>query len=277
MTKKKSKSNIMNNDTNKLTSSDEIIKTTQVTITDMIPLTMYNNLAKQYDMLTKENNVLKDKLIEAGSRYQKMEDDISELRKANTDLLQQIEILKKENDELKKLLKERDNEIKSLKVNMDILMKERQERLDKEIDHENIMVTAESIMDFEKIYSDFIVGNSNHAYKLSHIIYNTNELDEEQWQRYQDFEKEIGCDAKTLLYYLTRLKTDRHFESHEKYRNPELTVDQIKTKMINYVKMHKEDKYQHKFEKIINIVIKKIEKESGTNPFKHNDDNAPDI
>jgi len=197
-------------------------------------------------------------------------------------LLEQIDYLMSENQNLQKELQNRNEDIKNLNTKLQnsdeqiVILSNKVDQLmnDKE-DIKNIMITAESVILFDRIIVNSIFDNEN-KYTLSDIILNKIKLNDNESKKWNIFKKEVKIDPKKLLWYLCRLKDERNVECHEKYRDPKLTIDMIKDIMIKYVESNKNEQHLRGYNKVINFLVKKLEDEKGINPFKLSEE-APEI
>lgn len=231
-------------------------------------------LLNQRNSLIVENSQLKNQLY---NNTRLFEDTRSILTNRIDDLLKQIEYLTKQNEELRSKLEDKD--IKELKIRVDSLSKDKEsitiklnELLKDKEDRKNIMITAESVILFDRIITNHIFDYEN-SHNLSDIVYEKTILDENEYKRWCIFKNELGIDPKDLLWYLSRLKDERNAECHDKYK---LTIDMIKNIMIRYVETNKDKKHFKGYNKVIDFLVKKLKDVKGTNPFKISEE-APEI
>lgn len=211
-----------------------------------IPLTIYGDLVNKYNKLTEENKELRAKLLSASMDYdktalqlkvitlenEKLNCDMTTLKKENDTLRKEIATLKKENNYLRQQVNLLKKEVTELKTNNNILMKEKTDR-------ENMMITAEIVMLYERAIVKSIIGEDDTRVTYEQLVTNSCILTEDQEKRWDNFKNEQfnyfndGIDG--LNYNLKFLKRDRNYYSHDEFKSPELTINDARNKMNAYV------------------------------------------
>jgi chromosome segregation ATPase len=236
-------------------------------------------LFNQRNNLITENRQLKQSLNIKTNDINYLFYQINGLYEQINGLLEQISILRHENENLTNQLNDKNNKIDELENKVDILVNENtnlksvmtelvEDKKEREIEketHKNIMITSESVILFDSIIVNYILGYENkNKYTLNDIVYETVKLDEKQINNYYTIEKELNINLEDMVWYLSRMKDERNYQCHNKYLDTKLSIDEIKNIMLKCVK----DKDELEgYNVIINIIINKLKNVKGIYPF----------
>jgi uncharacterized protein YoxC len=235
-------------------------------------------LFNQRNNLITENRQLKQSLNIKTNDINYLFYQINGLYEQINGLLEQISILRHENENLTNQLNDKNNKIDELENKVDILVNENtnlksvmtelvEDKKEREIEketHKNIMITSESVILFDSIVVNYILGYENkNKYTLNDIVYETVKLDEKQINNYYTIEKELNINLEDMVWYLSRMKDERNYQCHNKYLDTKLSIDEIKNIMLKSINKNKDKDELEGY----NVIINKLKNVKGIYPF----------
>lgn len=232
----------------------------------------FNELVNENKQLLNKIAILENRLSDA-EKYQKRHDELmainEDLKRKNISLSEKIEFLKSENERLRKQIRELEHENKTINATlsninerMKILENEKKER-------DNMMISAELITQFGKLIVKFVLGKFSDNVTIYKIISGDAKLNPEQQKRWDTYSKGVIA-PEILLKFLKNFKDERNYESHNKYRDSNITVEQCRQAMIDFVKCRKDISKHSELIEFIDYVMN-IFKKNGDYPFRLED------
>ena len=194
-----------------------------------------------------------------------------------------IEKLKSDIEILKQEIIEKDNRISKLEDDNKFL----HSRIDT-LEFENIfrdymMTTAEGVILFEtnivkEVYAENYYYKMNYEYLLDQVYFN--KLTPDQLDRFNKISNSYVKDFYDGIFGLNNLlrdlKQDRNNNSHDLFKSPDLSIEQLKEKMDNYILNTKNIKIKKEIDDykfVVDLIIDDLKNKNGDYPFKTLKDN----